>query len=151
MPASSSWSAPWSISIRLGSSMRRNVMRLVYRLPSGAIMSTRHVPPTRISISLVSTLNPAGPNHWGRCRGSDQAANTNSRLALITRDNTISRSSAQVDRTELLPSSFTDTRLLLFLQFLDVKFQPIEASFPDLPLRRQPCLDGFERRRVQCA
>src|SRR3984957_5659385 len=73
--------------------MRRNCIRFGYRLPSGAIISNRHSPLTRISIDFVSTLKPAGPNHWGRRRGSAQAAKTNSRGALTTRERTISRSS----------------------------------------------------------
>src|SRR5918994_4771656 len=114
--------------------MRRNCIRLVYRLPSGAIMSNRHSPSTRISIDFVSTLKPAGPNHCGRWRGSTQAEKTSSRGASITRDRTISRSSAQTDRGDSSWLTFAGIGLLLFLQFLDVKFQSIHPLLPDLPL-----------------
>src|SRR6185369_12308650 len=56
-------------------------------------MSKRHSPPTRMSISFVSILKPAGPNQFGRCFASAHAENTTSRRALITRERTISRSS----------------------------------------------------------
>src|SRR5919108_4481907 len=57
-------------------------------------MSKRHSPPTRMSISFVSISKPAGPNQFGRCFASAHAENTTSRRALITRESTISRSSA---------------------------------------------------------
>src|SRR5499427_7744111 len=57
-------------------------------------MSKRHSPPTRMSISFVSISKLAGPNQFGRCFASAQAENTTSRRALITRERTISRSSA---------------------------------------------------------
>src|ERR1700755_2930417 len=47
-----------------------------------------------MSISFVTILKPAGPNQFGRCAGSAHAENTTSRRAPITRDSTISRSSA---------------------------------------------------------
>src|SRR6185312_12756185 len=131
--------------------MRRNCIRLVYRLPSGAIISNRHSPPTRRSIDFVSTLKPAGPNHTGRWRGSAQAENTNSRGALITRERTISRSSAQVDRGDALLPAFADIGRLVLFQFLYVHFQSIQSLLPDLPLSSQPNLDGCERFRLQGA
>src|SRR5215813_7297240 len=57
-------------------------------------MLKRHSPPTRMSISFVSISKPAGPNQFGRCFASVHAENTTSRRALITRERTISRSSA---------------------------------------------------------
>src|ERR1700691_1589440 len=65
-------------------------------------MSKRHRPPTRMSISLVSILKPAGPNQFGRCFGSVQAENTMSRRASITRERTISRSSAHCESAALV-------------------------------------------------
>src|SRR5579864_8977659 len=65
-------------------------------------MSKRHRPPTRISISLVSILKPAGPNQIGRCFRSVQAVNTMSRRASITRERTISRSSAHCESVALV-------------------------------------------------
>src|SRR5438477_7185792 len=65
-------------------------------------MSKRHRPPTHMSISLVSILKPAGPNQLGRCFGSVQAENTMSRRASITRERTISRSSAHCESAALV-------------------------------------------------
>src|SRR5438128_11303749 len=65
-------------------------------------MSKRHRPPTHMSISLVSILKPAGPNQFGRCFGSVQAENTTSRRASITRERTISRSSAHCESAALV-------------------------------------------------
>src|SRR5215475_5076195 len=65
-------------------------------------MSKRHSPPTRMSISFVSISKPAGPNQFGRCFASAHAENTTSRRALITRERTISRSSAHWSRTLLV-------------------------------------------------
>src|SRR5574338_370839 len=65
-------------------------------------MSKRHRPPTRMSISLVSISKPAGPNQFCRCFGSAQAENTMSRRASITRERTISRSSAHCESAALL-------------------------------------------------
>src|SRR5205823_8731349 len=65
-------------------------------------MSKRHRPPTHMSISLVSILKPAGPNQLGRCFGSVQAENTMSGRASITRERTISRSSAHCESAALV-------------------------------------------------
>src|SRR3981189_1496733 len=65
-------------------------------------MSKRQRPPTHMSISLVSILKPAGPNQFGRCFGSVQAENTMSRRASITRERTISRSSAHCESAALV-------------------------------------------------
>src|ERR1700722_16135867 len=131
--------------------MRRNCIRFGYRLPSGAIISNRHSPLTRISIDFVSTLKPAGPNHWGRWRGSAQAEKTTSRGALITRERTISRSSAQVERGDSFCLAFAGIGLFLFFQCLNVHFQSIQSLLPDFPLSRQPNFDGCESFRLQRA
>ena len=47
-------------------------------------------------------LKPAGPNQLGRCFGSVQAENTTSRRAFITRERTISRSSAHCESAALV-------------------------------------------------
>src|SRR3981189_2259363 len=65
-------------------------------------MSKRQRPPTHMSISLVSILKPAGPNQFGRCFGSVQAENTMSRRASMTRERTISRSSAHCESAALV-------------------------------------------------
>src|SRR5258708_36453379 len=72
------------------------------RLTIGASMASRNRPPTHSSIYLVSILKPAGPNQIGRCFGSIQAVNTMSRRASITRERTISRSSAHCESVALV-------------------------------------------------
>src|SRR5688572_272654 len=58
----------------------------------------RQRPPSRMSISRVSVLKPAGPNQRVIWLGSVKASNTRARGAAITRLSTISRSRAQVAR-----------------------------------------------------
>src|SRR5258708_32056403 len=103
-------------------------------------MTNRHRPMTRMSISCVSHVKPAGPNHCGRCCGSVQALNTRSRGAAITRDSTISRSMAQMGgaggAAGVVLLSVIPFLLLgadaLCLQGLVRGVQTIEACLPDL-------------------
>src|SRR5258705_1968579 len=104
-------------------------------------MTNRHRPPTRMSISCVSHVKPAGPNHCGRCCGSVQALNTRSRGAAITRDSTISRSRGQVGRagevagvlvSVILFLLLGSDRIALCLQGLDIGVQTIETCVPGL-------------------
>src|ERR1051325_9910043 len=143
--------------MRCGGSMRRKRIRFVYRWPFGASMSKRHTPPTRMSISLVSILNPAGPNQFGKCSGSVQAAKTTSRLALMTRERTISRSISQRARAAsgvevmAISCAFEDAVWLgasvappsswwLLLERRYIGFEPVEAGFPDGALLGEPVL-----------
>src|SRR3954469_12275033 len=98
-------------------------------------MTKRHLPPTRISISCVSHVKPAGPNHCGRCCGSVQALNTRSRGAAITRESTISRSMAQMGCVVVSVIWFlllgTD-RFVVCLHGLNIGLQTVEARVPGL-------------------
>src|ERR1700704_4144625 len=141
--------------------MRRKRIRFVYRLPFGGSMAKRHTPPTRMSISLVSILNPAGPNQFGKCSGSIQAAKTTSRFALMTRERTISRSISQCARAasgvEVMEISraFEDGvwlgasspapspwRLLLKRRYISL--EPVKAGFPDGALLGEPVLGPLD-------
>src|SRR5262249_47552887 len=105
----------------------------------------RHRPPTRISISRVSTLKPSGPNHIGTCCGSVQTLNTSSRGAAMTRERTISRSCSHESRGELLPALSFATLFLRCLQSEDIGLHPIEPRFPDRSARAQPLLGLRDR------
>src|SRR5580700_6583982 len=137
--------------------MRRKRIRFVNRWPFGASMSKRHTPPTRMSISLVSILNPAGPNQFGKCSGSVQAAKTTSRFALTTRERTISRSISQCARAAsgvevmAISCAFEDVVWLgasvstpslwrLLLKRRNIRLEPIKARFPDGALLGEPVL-----------
>src|SRR5271166_6575737 len=91
-----------------------------------------------MSISWVSTLNPSGPNHFGKCCGSVQTLNIRSRGAATTRDRTISRSSAHEPRELLFPSPTFAMLFLLCLQFESVDFHPVKPRRPDRALFGEP-------------
>src|SRR5579871_4838566 len=148
--------------------MRRKRIRFVNRWPFGASMSKRHTPPTRMSISLVSILNPAGPNQFGKCSGSVQAAKTTSRFALMTRERTISRSMSQCARAAsgvevmAISCAFEDVgwlgasvttpspwRLLLKRRY--IRLEPVKAGFPDGALLGEPALGPLHGARHQAA
>src|SRR5579859_4712791 len=90
----------------------------------------RQRPPSRMSISRVSVVKPSGPNQRVIWLGSVKAWNTRERGAAITRDSTISRSSAQVARGSwLIVFTFRDGRLW-GLRLREKALQPVEPRFP---------------------
>src|SRR3984893_4711658 len=83
-----------------------------------------------MSISRVSVVKPSGPNQRVIWLGSGKAWNTRERRAAITRDSTISRSSAQVARGSwLIVFTFRDGRLW-GLRLREKALQPVEPRFP---------------------
>src|SRR5580704_88671 len=83
-----------------------------------------------MSISRVSAVKPSGPNQRVIWLGSVKAWNTRERGAAITRDSTISRSSAQVARGSwLIVFTFRDGRLW-GLRLREKALQPVEPRFP---------------------
>src|SRR6478736_3169253 len=95
----------------------------------------RQRPPTRMSISSVSVVKPFGPNHCVIWLGSVKASNTRERGAAITRDRTISRSSAHIARGSwLIVFTFRETYLrglrLWDLGLREKLLEPVEPRFP---------------------
>src|SRR5580704_12193075 len=82
-----------------------------------------------MSISRVSAVKPSGPNQRVIWLGSVKASNTRERGAAITRDSTISRSSAQVARGSwLIVFTFRDGRLW-GSRLREKALQPVEPRF----------------------
>src|SRR4051812_628045 len=83
-----------------------------------------------MSISRVSVVKPSGPNQRVIWLGSVKAWNTRERGAAITRDSTISRSSAQVARGSwLIVFTFPDGRSW-GLRLREKVLQPVEPRVP---------------------
>src|SRR5260221_12147489 len=83
-----------------------------------------------MSHSRLSTLKPSGPNHCVICFGSDQAWNTRSRGAAMTRLSTISRSSAQILReSAFMVVTFRFCRLR-GLRYREKAFEAVGSALP---------------------
>src|SRR5258708_28531562 len=84
----------------------------------------RIAPPGRKSNSQTGLVNPRGPHHCATCFGSVHTLNTSSRGASNSRVNTNSCSSFVM----MLPVAML---FLLFLHFVQILIQPIEALRPE--------------------
>src|SRR5258708_38432024 len=91
-----------------------------------------------MSHSRLSTLKPSGANHCAICFGSDQAWNTRSRGAAITRLSTISRSSAQVLRESAFMVVTFGLRGLRGFRCREKAFEAVESRLPGFSRVIQP-------------
>src|SRR6266540_2283511 len=115
--------------------------------PSSAIMTYRHVPPTRRSISTMVTsprlachqrLTSSGVVHalYNRCLGA-----SNSRVMRIC--------SSVGSVTVAVPLLVTAISFLLLLEVLQHGIQPVEPLRPGALVVLDPVVDGLERAAVQ--
>src|SRR5260370_10089669 len=99
----------------------------------------RMAPPGFASSSHTGFVNPRGPHHCATCFGSIHTLNTSSRGASNSRVNTNSCSSFVM----MLPVAML---FLLFLHFVQILIQPIEALRPELPVVPNPIGNVLEWR-----
>src|SRR5260370_30340811 len=101
-------------------------------------MYIRIAPPGRKSNSQTGLVNPRGPHHCATCFGSVHTLNTSSRGASNSRVNTNSCSSFVM----MLPVAML---FLLFLHFVQILIQPIEALRPEPLVACDPIRNILER------
>src|SRR5262245_62372022 len=113
-------------------------------------MTKFHSPPTRKSKDRVAVVKPSGPHHRDRCRTRENASNTNSRGAPITREITISRSAVGCAASPpLLDVAILWSLLPCLLQLLRVLGQPVEALAPEPLEAAHPLVDRPQSPSVQ--
>src|SRR5579872_5954496 len=109
-------------------------------------MTKRQTPPGRNSNACVVVVKPFGPHHCPRCTGLENAENTSARGASKVRTRMIERASI-ASRVSL----FAATPLLLALQLLQIRVEPVETLFPKPAKAPKPDVDIFERRALDPA
>src|SRR5487761_956355 len=109
-------------------------------------MTKRQMPPGRNSNAWVVVVKPFGPHHCAKCSGLENAENTSARGASKVRTKIIERASI-ASRLSL----FAATPLLLALQFLQIRVEPVEALFPKPAIAPKPDVDVLERRAIDPA
>src|SRR5260370_31963596 len=98
----------------------------------------RMAPPGFASSSHTGFVNPRGPHHGATCFGSVHTFNTSARGASNSRVNTNSCSSFVM----MLPVAML---FLLFLHFVQILIQPIEALRPEPLVACDPIRNILER------
>src|SRR5271168_2669327 len=100
-------------------------------------MRIRSLPPGRRSSEHSGVVNPCGPHHFARCRGSVHTLNTSARGASRTRVRSSSRG-AWVDLDVIAVALFA-------LNLMEIGGEAVDSLIPNLAVRFDPVRDVNQR------